>query len=162
METIKLYRYESGCHTEGGIFPPYDKRQTDWSANRDEQISLYNTASKEHFDENELEEMKFYNKFPNTTNKNDFMFIWLMLFEIEVPLKDWEECVKKDDFDNLGYIVNFDYKSIAERGIYPSGVNMSENKFESIVYEPYLETNKKDTGVFKPNNVIYGKIKNTN
>jgi hypothetical protein len=159
METIKLYRYEAGCHAKGGLFPPYDERQTDWSPNKEEQVNLYNTVSKEHFDFYQLDEMKFYNKFPSSKDKNDFMFIWCFLFEIEVPLKEWKKCVKNDDYEPLGYIVDFDYKSIAEKGMYPNGVFMSKKKFESIVYEPYLKTNKNGSGVFKPKDVIYGNVK---
>ncbi len=153
-KTIKIYRYDSGCHCEGGLFPPYDNRQTDWSANKQEQIDLYNSASVQFFDKDELEEMVFYNK--TKPKDKPIMFIWCFLFEIEVPLKEWEKCLKEDDFEILPYLVDYNYTDLAEKGIYPNGRNMSKKMLDSIVYEPFKATNTDRGGVFKPKNVVYG------
>jgi hypothetical protein len=165
METVKLYRYEGATHYKGGCYPPYDNRNTEWSDNKQQQIDLFNTAKVEHFkdsnsggDDCQIEEIKYNNTI--SVLKKEFMFFWCMLHEIEVPLEAWEKAKKTDDYEELPYLVDFNYNEIAERGIYINGLNMSEKAFDSVVYEPYKESNtEKKTGVFKPENIRYGKIK---
>lgn len=155
MKKVKLYRYEGQTHFDGGCFPPYDHRCTEWSDNLQEQVNLYNSASLEHFEGGDIDDWKFENRF---CLKKDFIFFWCMLHEIEVPLKDWEQAKSTGNYEYIPYIVNFDYKAIAERGIYLNGKNMSKKVFESIIYEPYKKTNKGKTGIFKPEKIKYGKL----
>lgn len=163
MEKVKLYRYEGATHYNGGCYPPYDNRNTEWSDNKKQQIDLYNTAKVEHFkdtndDDFHIEEMKYNNS--TRVLKKEFMFFWCMLHEIEVPLEAWEKAKETGDYEQLPYLVDFNYNEIAERGIYVNGLNMSEKAFDSVVYEPYKESNVENkTGVFKPENIHYGKIK---
>jgi hypothetical protein len=163
QKMIKLYKVYAAAHHKGSMFAPFDERLTEWSDNKEAQIELYNSSSIEHYDQYELQEMKYYNsdrKYNELKDATDLFFIWVCLNEIEVPLKEWNKAVKTDDYEMLPYLVDYNFTDIAERGIYLSGKNMSEKVFNSIIYEPYKATNKPEegTGVFKSENIIYGKI----
>lgn len=137
MKTIKLYRYDGQTHYRGGCFPAYDTRCTDWSDNKQEQVDLYNSAKTEHFTagakDYTIPEMKHSNRF--CTNKKEYLFFWCMLHEIEVPIKDWLEAKRTDNYEPLPYLMDYDYTELAQRGIYPNGKDMSEKVFDSIVYD---------------------------
>jgi hypothetical protein len=157
MKTIRLYKYEGSLHCDGGCFPPYDERMTEWSDNRKEQVNLYNSATLKNFDTSDFSEHAWYNKYCST-HKGDIFFVWLMIYYIDVPENAWKWAVKNDNYDELPYYVNYDYTHIAERGIYLNGHRMPEKRLNEIIYESREATNKPDekTGTFKPEGMVYG------
>lgn len=161
MKTVKLYRYEGSLHCDGGCFPPYDERMTEWSDNKQEQVDLYNSATLKNFDTSEFGEHAWYNKYCST-HKGDIFFIWLMLYYIEVPEKYWLWAVKNDDYSRLPYVVNYNYTHVAERGISLNGHKMTEKRLDEIIYKSREATNKPEerTGTFKPEGMAYGFYEN--
>ena len=156
MRMIKLYRYQAGLHCDGGLFPPYDKRCSEWSSNKKEQVELYNSATVENFDisDSDLYEFIYWNKYEAKTPK-DIEFFWCILFEIEVPLLDWEIAVRTDNYEPLSYLVDYNFKTIAERGISFENKSMRRKTFNRIIYSNAVT---EGDGVYRPEDAKYGKL----
>lgn len=153
---IKLYRYEAGLHCDGGLFPPYDKRSTEWSSNKKEQVNLYNSATVGSFNisDSDLNEFIYWNKYEAKTPK-DIEFFWCILHEIEVPLIEWEIAVKTDNYERLPYLVDFNFKTVAERGISLENKSMRRKTFDRIIYSDAVT---EGNGIYRPENAKYGKL----